>query len=72
MYATGDSWYGEHPEQYKLNVTGNEVGIPFGGRMMLAEKHIIGHWDPNEYFSPNLIGGSIEYDVFIGAECKNA
>ena len=36
LYATGDSWYGDQPESYKLNVTGADVGIPFGGRMMLA------------------------------------
>lgn len=39
---------------------------------MLADIDEHGKWAANEYFTPNLVGGSIEYDVFIGAECKNA
>lgn len=54
-----------------MNITDGVVAIPFGGRMMLTDKDILGNWDPSGYFTPNLLGGSIEYDIFIGAKCKN-
>jgi len=34
--------------------------MDYNGRAYLIETK---NWDPNEYFRPNLLGGSLEYDV---------
>lgn len=39
---------------------GSNIVIPFGGRGYLSESASL---DPNHFFKPNLLGGSVEYDV---------
>jgi len=39
--------------------------------MLLASKLTDGTFDSHEYYTPDLVGGSIEYDMYIGAKCKN-
>jgi hypothetical protein len=44
----------------------------FNGRAYLTKAQ---NWDPNEYFKPNLLGGSLEYDVDLsqaGCGCNAA
>jgi len=39
--------------------------------MLLAIELTDGIFSPHEYYTPDLVGGSIEYDMYIGAKCKN-
>ena len=40
--------------------SGSTLTVPFGGRGILSNTPSL---DPNNYFKPNLLGGSISYDV---------
>jgi len=39
---------------------GNRVTIPYNNRAILSQTPSM---DPNQYYKPNLLGGSVEYDV---------
>jgi hypothetical protein len=44
--------------------------LPHDGRVYLAEKNKCGKHTPDMYYSPNLLGGSIEYDFDLStASC---
>ena len=39
---------------------GNKVTIPYNNRAILSQTPSM---DPSQYYKPNLLGGSVEYDV---------
>lgn len=39
---------------------GNRVTIPYNNRAILSQTPSM---DPSQYYKPNLLGGSVEYDV---------
>jgi hypothetical protein len=39
---------------------GNRVTIPYNNRAILSQTP---NMDPKQYYRPNLLGGSVEYDV---------
>ena len=54
--------YVQYPEYWSEAqvYNGNEVGFDYNNRMYLSNSPTI---DPSNYFKPNLLGGSLEYDV---------
>jgi hypothetical protein len=68
IYVVGSSWAPPVPSQ-----TG--FGLPHSGRAYLGTKNECGHFSPDMYYAPNLLGGSIEYDFDLsqaGCGCNAA
>lgn len=57
----------------KGNSAGDGITLPHGGRVYVANKEGNGKVVPNELYRPNLLGGSISYDVNLsqsGCRCN--
>lgn len=52
MYVVNKPWF--------QGGSGSKISLPYGGRSYLATSDKLG---PDNFFRPNLAGGSIEYDV---------
>jgi len=59
VYIASPFWY--------TGEGGDRVTLPYGGRSYLSNTNYL---DPEGYYKPNLLGGSLEYDVDLSqADC---
>lgn len=56
LYIAQTHW----SEIYPMGSSNTHFEMGHNGRAYLTESE---DWDPNAYFRPNLLGGSMEYDV---------
>ena len=65
--------YVQYPEYWSAaDTNGSEVGFHWNNRMYLSNSPTL---DTSDYFKPNLLGGSIEFDVNLdesGCGCLTA
>ena len=53
VYIAAPFWFTGTPD-------GKKIEIPYGGRLYLSNSYSV---DPEQYFRPNFLGATVEYDV---------